>query len=235
MSLSAIDNSQRTAAKIAGLAGLVSFAVLVAVNYGIFAAMLAGSSASEIARRVLADETSFRAGLAGNILYVAGTVVVLTALYIILKPINQTLALLAAFGRLIYGFMMLAVTLNLFTALRILKDPQGEWSAVFSPEQVAGLACQHLRNYDAYYIGLIFWGLSAAAASVLWFKSRYIPRGLAGFGLIASVWCAACTFIYYIFPGFEKVVGRSWFDSPLVLFELALSFWLLFKGLRTAP
>jgi hypothetical protein len=62
--------------------------------------------------------------------------------------------------------------------------------------------------------------------------SNYIPRPLAAFGVISGAWCAACTLVFYIFPNFAKVVNLSWFDSPMVIFELALSSWLLFKGLR---
>jgi hypothetical protein len=36
----------------------------------------------------------------------------------------------------------------------------------------------------------------------------------------------------FINPGFDKMVGLGWFDSPMGLFEIALSFWLLFKGLK---
>jgi hypothetical protein len=66
----------------------------------------------------------------------------------------------------------------------------------------------------------------------LWLKSNYIPKGLAVFGLISSVWCVICAFTYLIFPDFAKPVNPYWFDSPMALFELALSFWLLFSGLR---
>jgi hypothetical protein len=41
--------------------------------------------------------------------------------------------------------------------------------------------------------------------------------------------------VYYIFPGFADVVNLWWFDSPMVVFELALSGWLVFKGLRSSP
>jgi len=41
-----------------------------------------------------------------------------------------------------------------------------------------------------------------------------------------------CTFVFYIFPDFDKIVGLGWFDSPMGLFDIALSFWLLFKGLK---
>jgi hypothetical protein len=66
----------------------------------------------------------------------------------------------------------------------------------------------------------------------LWFKSRYIPRALAAFGVIASAFAAACSFALFINPHFDKIVGLGWFDSPMGLFDIALSFWLLFKGLK---
>ena len=230
MAISAIDKSQRTAARIAGLAFPISFAIVVAVNFGIFARLIVSGNPAETARNILAHETLFRVGIAGDMVYCVGVVVLLTALYVILKPINQNLALLAAFGRLVHGLTWLLATLNLFTALRLLSD--ADYSRAFGPEQLPSLARLYLSGYDAYYVGLLFWGLGATAGSYLWFKSNYIPRALASFGVISSAWCAACTFVYYIFPNFAKVVNLWWFDSPMAIFELTLSFWLLFKGLR---
>ena len=92
----------------------------------------------------------------------------------------------------------------------------------------------YLSGYDAYYVGLLFWALGATVGSYLWFKSNYIPRALAAFGLVTSAWCVTCTLVYYIFPEFTKVVNLWWFDSPMALFESALSLWLLSKGLKTS-
>jgi hypothetical protein len=87
-------------------------------------------------------------------------------------------------------------------------------------------------NFDAYYVGLPFFGLAATVCAWLWLKSKYIPRGLSIFGVIASAWCVLCAFIFLIFPHFNKVVNDYLFDSPMALFELIVSFWLLFKGLK---
>jgi len=73
--------------------------------------------------------------------------------------------------------------------------------------------------------------LASTACGYLWFKSRYIPRGLAAWGVIASAWCALCTFVFIISPSFSKVVNLWWFDTPMGIFEIVTSFWLLFKGL----
>jgi hypothetical protein len=114
-------------------------------------------------------ETLFRVGIAGDMLYCVGVVVLLTALYVILKPVNQNLALLAAFGRLVHGLTWLLATLNLFTALRLLRD--AEYSRAFGSDQLAALTRLYLSGFDAYYVGLLFWGSGATVGSYLWFKS----------------------------------------------------------------
>jgi hypothetical protein len=230
MTISTVDESQRTAARIAGLAFPISFVTVVAANFGIFARLIVRGNPAETARNILAHETLFRIGVAGGMVYCVGVVVLLTALYVILKPVSQNLALLAAFGRLVHGFTWLLVTINLFTALRLLSG--ADYSRAFGPNQLPALVQLYLSGYDAYYVGLLFWALGATVGSYLWFKSNYISRALAAFGVISSAWCAACTFVFYIFPDVAKVVNLSWFDSPMAIFELALSFWLLFKGLR---
>ncbi|HEY4683883.1 MAG TPA: DUF4386 domain-containing protein [Candidatus Acidoferrales bacterium] len=230
MKISTIDGSQRKAAWIAGLACPISFVTVVAVNFGIFERLIVSGNPAETARNILAHETLFRIGIAGDLVYCVGVVVLLTALYVILKPVDQNLALLAAFGRLVHGFTWLLVTLNLFTALRLLSG--ADYSRAFGPDQLPVVARLYLSGFDAYYVGLLFWGLGATVGSYLWFKSGYVPRALAAFGVISSAWCAACTFVLYIFPDFPKLVNLWWFDSPMAVFELALSFWLLFKGLR---
>jgi hypothetical protein len=229
MKISTIDESQRTAARIAGFASLISFVTVVAVNFGIFARLIVRGDPAQTARNILAHETLFRVGVAGDMVYCVAVVVLLTALYVILKPVSQNLALLAAFGRLVHGLTWLLATLNLFTVLRLLSD--ANYSRAFGPDQLPALARLYLSGFDAYYVGLLFWGLGATVGSYLWFKSNYIPRALAGFGVISSAWCATCTFVFYIFPDFSKVVNLWWFDSPMAIFELVLSFWLLFKGL----
>src|SRR5258708_31642563 len=232
MTFSTIDESQRTAARNEGLAVQIAFECVVVVIFDMLARVMVRGNAAETARNIMAHETLFRIGVAGDMVYCVGVVVLLTALYVILKPVSQNLALLAAFGRLVHGLTWLLATLNLFTALRLLSD--ADYSRALGQVQLPALARLYLSGFDAYYVGLLFWGLGATVGSYLWFNSNYIPRALAAFGMISSAWCAACTFVFYIFPDFPKVVNLWWFDSPMAIFELALSFWLLFKGLRSS-
>jgi hypothetical protein len=232
MTLSPIENSQRTAARVAAFAYLVTFAIVVYIHYGILWRLTTGNAA-ETARNILAHEQFFRVGIAGDVLYCAGLVVLLTALYVVLRPVNRGLALLATFMWLGWVFMWLLITLNLFDALRLLHG--GDSLQALGADQLQALASFYLHTgFDRYYVGLLFWGLASMLCACLWFKSRYIPRALAAYGVISSAFAVTCTFVFYIFPEFDKIVGLGWFDTPMGLFDIALSFWLIFKGLRPA-
>jgi Domain of unknown function (DUF4386) len=231
MSSYTIDDSQRTAARVAGFAYLVTFAVVVYVNFGIHDRLIVENNAAETARNILAHERLFRIGIAGDLIYCAGGVVLLAALYVILKPVNRGLALLAAFWKLIWILMWLVMTLNLFDALRLLSG--ADYLRAFEAERLQALARLYLgTRFDDYYVGLLFGALASTVCGYLWFKSRYVPRSLAAFGMLASAFCVACTFVFYIFPSFNKIVNLWWFDTPMGIFDITLSFWLVFKGLR---
>jgi hypothetical protein len=231
MTVSPIDDSQRKAAKVAGFAGLFAVAIVVFGNYWLLSPLIVPRNAVETARNIMAHETQFRVALTFFLIYSASVVVLLAALYVILKPINQGLALAGALFRLVFAMLWLLSTLNMLGALRLLAS--GPYLQVFEADRLQALARLYMAaNFDDYYVGLPFFGLAATVCAYLWLKSRYIPRALAAFGVISSAWCVICAFVFLIFPGFAKPINPYWFDSPMALFEMAVSFWLVFKGLR---
>jgi len=227
------NNSQRTAAKVAGVAGLLAFALVVFGNYVLLGPLVIPRNAADTARNILAHQTQFRAALTCFITYDIGAIVLATALYVILAPVNRGLALTGAFFRVVFAILWLIAPLNSLAALRLLGD--APYLKIFEPERLQALArVQIAASFDDYYVGLPFFGLAATVCAWLWLKSKYIPRGLAIFGVIGSAWCVFCAFAYLIFPNFNKIVNDYIFDTPMALFELIVSFWLLVKGLKPA-
>ncbi len=225
-----IDNSQRTAAKVAGVAGLLAFVLVVFGNYVLLEPLLVPHNAVDTARNILAHETQSRLALICFITYGIGAIVLLTALYVVLAPVNRGLALAGTLFRLVFAILWLIAPLNSLGALRLLGD--ASYLKVFEPDRLQALARVQLAgSFDDYYVGLPFFGLAATVCAWLWLKSGYIPRGLSIFGVIGSAWCVFCAVVYLIFPDFNKIVNGYIFDTPMALFELAVSFWLLFKGL----
>ena len=227
-----IENSQRTAAKVAGVAGLLAFALVVFGNYVLLNPLFVAGDAAATAQNIVAHQTQLRVTVVCFLTYSLGVIVLLSALYIILKPVNHGLALAGALFRLVFAFLWLLSPLNLLSALRLLSN--AKYLQVFENERLQALARSILgAGFDDYYLGLPFFGLAATLCAWLWLKSGYIPRGLSIFGVIASAWCVFCAFVYLIFPTFNKIVNDYIFDTPMALFELTVSVWLLVKGLRS--
>jgi hypothetical protein len=235
MATDSISETQQTAAKIAGYAGLLSLPFVLLPNFGVIDRLIIRGDVAQSARNIVAHQTLFRLSIASELVYAAGLLVVVAAFYVILEPAGRNLALIATAWRFVYALMWLAIPLDIFEALRLLGSAQ--YLQVLGTDQLAALArLATSAGGDQYYLGLLFWSLSATATSWLWLKSRYIPRALAAFGLVASAWCVLCTIIYISAPAFADIVNLWWFDSPLALFEIALSVWLVARGLgRNQP
>lgn len=233
MTIHGTSQSQRQAARVAGFTFLFALVIVVAANYAISFRLSVPGNAAETAGNILANEGLFRINVAGNLLYGAAIVVLLSALYVILRPVDRNLALAAAFCRLVVALMWCVTALNMLGTLRLLGG--SAYLGVFEADRLQALARLRLdAGYDAYYIGLPFWTLASTVCSYLWFKSRYVPRPLAAAGMIASAWCAFCAFAFLISPGFQDMVHPTWYDMPMVIFETALGIWLLFKGVGPA-
>src|SRR6058998_1945717 len=233
MTITKIGNAQRTAAKVAGWSGLLTFAIVVFGNFVLLNPLTVPGNVAATAQNIVAHETQFRFTVVCFLTYSLGVVVLLSALYVILKPVHPGLALVGALSRLVFALLWLLSPLNLLSMLRLLSN--ANYLQGFEPDRLQALARLQLgATFDDYYIGLPFFGLAATVCAYLWLKSNYIPKELAIFGVISSAWCVFCAVVYLIFPDFNKIVNDYIFDSPMALFELALSFWLLFKGLNSA-
>jgi len=228
--MNTLNESQCKTARVTGFTFLFAMAIVVFANYAISFRLIVPGNAVDTARNIMENETLFRFNIACNLIYVLNVLVLISSLYVILKPVDQNLALVATFSRLVFALMWGFSALKMLGALHPLGN--AVYLPVFNASQLQTLARLNLvSSYDAYYVGLPFWGLASTVCSYLWFKSRYIPGVLAGFGIISSVWCVFCAFAFLVFPRFDAVVNASWFDMPMVIFELTLGLWLLIKGL----
>jgi hypothetical protein len=226
-----ITSIQRKAARVAGLSFLLAITTVIVVNYGINFRLILPGNVVDTARHIKDNDTLFRLNIACNIAYCATLIVLLSSLYVVLKNVNQHLALIASFCRLILVVTWCITALKSLEAIRFLGDKS--YLSVFDKEKLQTFAMLDLASgYDAYYIGLPFWAIASSISSYLFFRSKYIPKALALYGIISSIWGLCCAFTFMVYPHFSATVNAGWFDMPMVIFEIALGVWLLFKGLK---
>ena len=231
MTIGTIDESQRKAARVVGFAYLFALPPAIFAEFYVRAHLIAFGDAAQTARNITANERLFRLGTASNLTVFAINVVLIIALYVVLMPVNRSLALLATGWGLIETATLVFVTLRDFEVLRILSG--ADYLQAFEPSRLQALARLSLSAHaDAYNVGLVLAGLRSTAFCYLWFKSRFIPRALAAWGMVASLLMGASAFLFIIFPQLAKLVSVAFYGAPIFFFELTMGFWLLLKGLR---
>lgn len=231
MHISTIDTSQRQAAKVVGFTYLLAMAAAV-FGFYVRGSMIVPGNAAETAQNIMASELLFRMGIASDVITFFTDIVLITALYVVLKPVKQNLALLAVFWRLMETAVLLVATLNGFAVLRVLSG--ADYLGAFETDQLQALARLSLGGYGGgYQVGFVFLGLGSAVFSYVWVKSNYIPKALAALGVFASLLMAACNFGFIIFPSLAKIIGPAYM-APMGVFEVGIGFWLLLKGLRAS-
>jgi hypothetical protein len=231
MPIEPITESQRKAARVVGLAYLLAIVPSVFAEFYVLDRLIVPGNAAETARNIAAHERLFRLGTASNLLAFAIDVVLITALYVVLERVNRNLALFAAFGRLIETMLLVVAALNDFDVLRIVSG--ADYLQAFRPEQLQALGRLSLSAHGAAYnVAFLFFGVGSTVFCWLWWKSGYVPRALAVWGGLASLLVGVSALAFIVFPELTKVVGVAVY-APIFLFELAMGFWLLLKGLRS--
>jgi len=223
-----VDPVARRAARFAGLGYLLTNLTVVGVTYGVVVPLIGAVPPAQATRNILAHQAQLRLGIVGYLFYCMEVVALTGALYVALRAVDPLLALLATVGRLFQAAAWLLISLNLSTALRLLT--RREYAHLLPPDQLPVLVRLHLSGHDQYYVGLLFWTLASAIMAWLWLRSRLVPRAVAAFGILASLWGAVCTVALLLDPAFATLVDLNLFDIPLVLYEMVLGAILLSRG-----
>ncbi len=222
-----VERSQRTAAKVIAITYLLTLVTITGVFMKAYAPLLAWNNVAQTARNLVAHETSVRIYVAGASIYGLGLILLVAAFYVVFRPVSRGLALFAASARLLYAFLWFMGILCLVSALHVMR------TGAFDSDRLSILAgLQLAAGKDAYYVGLTFYGIGSVVFGYLWLRSRYVPKSLAVFGIATSIFEGGCAFAYFLTPAFGKIISENWYEAPTVLFETALSVWLLVKGLR---
>jgi len=228
------DISLRKAARIAGFGYLVVF---IFAFYAGFVATGPGDSATTSINK-LANEVLFRSGIASWIIVLAADAVVAWALYILLIPVNKSLALLVAWFRLIFTVIAAIALLFLIMALQLSKG--ADYLTVFTADQLQAQVILFLNAYwDLTLIAWVFFGVHIFLlgylifkSSYVLFKSSYVPRILGVLLIIASIGYLINSFANFLLPNIANSAGilLAVTIAPAFIAEFALTLWLLIRG-----
>ena len=222
-------NVDKKAAQTAGYLYLVI--ILGSILGGVFTNLYMESQLAGETGAMMIPDWLYRIGFAIYLLVYLSDLAAAVILYGLLKPVNKSLALLAAALRLAEAIILSFNLLNYYNAFLYLQGTAN--MSVFQLEQQQALAAMALSaQRSGYLISQVFFGVHCYFLGYLLMKSGYFPRILGIFLITASVGYLLESFSYFLIPNFEGLEAIvSWISAvPAFLAELSLTYWLLFKG-----
>ena len=190
--------------------------------------LVVSGDAAATAHNILASPDLWRLSVAGDLLVALLAVPLLWIEYLLLRPVNKSLVLLAV----LFNLVSLAVESisKLFLLIVLPTLANANYLAAFEPRQLQVLAGLALKSHDiAFNIALIFFGFTCIVNGYLIFRSGYFPKfigilmQLAGFCYLVA--CFAALFA----PAHADLLIPAILLPPLVG-ESSFCLWMLIKG-----
>lgn len=231
MTFSAIERSPQGYAR---LAGVMYLAIILLGMFGelyVRAQLIVPGDAGATAQAIAASSQLWRAGITGDLLMHVLDLPVILILYVLLRPVSKSLALLATLFNLVQTAVLAFNKLNLLVPLFLLED--AAHLQAFSAEQLHALSLLAIQAHaHGFGIGLIFFGVACLVRGVLIWRSGHWPKALGGLMLLAGVSYLVNSFALLLAPS----LATAMFPAVLVpafVGELAFCLWLVFKGVNT--
>jgi hypothetical protein len=224
---------QRTAARLVGFLYIIQMATGVFGEVFVRGRLIVPGDATKTALNILGSERLFRLSIAGDLFTYIGVIVLMWAFYVVVRPVNKNLALLAVLFRLAETAVLCVATVNSLVALKLLSGAAS--LKVFEQKQLQSLADLAIGVQGlGMSVGFILLGLGSAVFAYLLLKSRYVPAALAAWGIFSSLVLAIVSWAVLVFPELGKAVGLA-FMAPMGIYEVGLGLWLVVRGLRDPP
>jgi hypothetical protein len=217
-------------ARVAGCIYLAAMALSIFTQVYILGRIVVPGEAAATAGNLLASEGLFRAGIAIDVLIFASDVVIAWAFYELLKSVDAPLALLGALLRVADGAILAVTTFDGLVTLKLLSG--AGYLQGLDTAQLQSLARLFISARGlGFDVGFVFLGLGSALFAYLLFKSRYVPRLLAGWGVFASLLLAAGSIAEILSPAFAASASLSYM-LPMFFYEVPLGLWFLIRGVN---
>lgn len=217
-----------TYARVAGLTYIIVILLGVfSVNF-IESNLIVQNDNAATYNKIVENVFLFRISLVSELFMYLLVILLSLSLYVVLKTVDKNLALLALLWRVAEAIIGTATVVisGLIPIALIHKE------TAFSSEQVQSLLKLFLdiRIYGLDIV-LMFVGVGGTVFCYLFYKSNYVPKILAGWGIFTYLSMLLLAFISLLSSGFPETY-KMIFYVPGGLFELIFGFWLLIKGVK---
>ena len=223
-----VQPSIQTYARIAGALFLLT---LFAGGFGEFYVpntLIVSRDATATAHNIAAFQPLLRLGFAAYLIEAICDIALSLLMYVLLKPVQKDLALLAAFFGLVSTAVFACGELFFFGGA-VLIHGGAVYLKSFSPAQLDSLTLLSI-NFYSYCAGIFMclYGIAIGIRGYLIYRSTFLPRILGVLIMFAGLGFIAKNFTLVLVPRYSSDL----FLLPMTLGVLALTGWLLVRGVN---
>src|SRR5262249_45962185 len=220
--------SVQTYARVAGVLFLVS---LVAGGLGEAYApsqLIVSDAARATAHNLLASDLLYRLGFLAYLVEAICDVALTLLLYVLLRPVQASLALLAVFLRLM-GTATFAFGELFYFAPSLILGGEG-YLKTFSSDQLNSLVLLSLNLYTAAFDLFTVFGSASILLGYLMMRWGYLPRALGALWVLGGLGFVTRNVLVVLAPAYASTVLLV----PNAIAVLLLGMWLLIRGVDVA-
>ena len=219
--------------KLARAAGFLYLIMIVAGGFAeafVRQGLTVSGNAAATAHNILASEQMYRFGFVADLVtLICGTILSLI-LYILFKPVNRNLSLLALIFGSVAGAVMAINLLNQLAPLLLLHN--SSYLKAFTIEQLQTLSLFFLNlQSQGYNISLLLFAFYFPIIGYLVYKSNFLPRILGVIYTMAGVGYLVNSLAWFLFPHLAAYLF-PYVLLPAFIGEVSMSLWLIFKGVK---
>lgn len=213
------------------LAGAIYLLVIVFGGFSegfVMNTLIIGGDPAATARNIAGSADLWNLSLAGNLLVPLIAVPQMLIEFLLLRPVNRSLALLF----LLLNAISLAVECVSKLFLLMVVPILSRADDAFDPQQIQALAGLALSGHNiAFHITLIFFGAACLVSGYLIFRSGYLPRWVGLLVQAAGASYLIASFARLFAPAFADQMGPA-ILLPALVGETSFCLWLLLRGVN---
>jgi hypothetical protein len=226
------DFSSASAQRYAKFAGILLLLSALGGGFGeayFPSKLIVSNDAAATAKNIHDLNWLYRLSFAGYLVEAICDIALSLVFYVLLRPVNRYVSLLAAFFGLVSTTLFAAAEMFYFAPPLLLKD--AAYLKTFSPDQLNTLVLLSLKFY-AYGAGIfmVFYGTATLIRGYLIFRSEYLPKFLGVLLIVAGLGFVVKNFLQVLAPAYAS----DFFLLPVFLALIAMIAWFLVKGIDVA-
>jgi hypothetical protein len=191
--------------------------------------VVAGDAAATYAR-IMAAESTWRLGIAAELVLLVCALALTWIWYLLLRPVNKNLMLLAVF------FALTSLAIEAVSALSleaVLTPLTHAMQGIDAPQRQAMAYGGVIAHAHAFGLALIFFGVECLIVGYLLRRSTYFPKAIGVMMQIAGTCYLVNSFCMVLAPALAGMLFPA-ILLPCLVGEGAFCLWLLIKGVDLA-